>query len=151
MKTWTLHEGLASEAQILAHLTDCGLRFVPPLGERVDLAEYAARLHARARCYEAWSDGRLVGLVAEYFDETQGGAFVSNVSVEEAFLGQGIASTLLAHGIAQASAAGLGQVRLEVDRANAPARRLYEKHGFRACPGGSEQVLMQLDLPGGLP
>ena len=151
MKTWTLHEGLASEAQILAHLTDCDLRFVPPLGERVDLPAYASRLHLKARRFEAWADGRLVGLVAAYFDEIQGAAFVSNVSVEEAFLGHGIASTLLAHGIAQASAAGLGRVRLEVGFVNAPALRLYEKHGFRTCPGRGEQVLMQLDLPGSLP
>jgi ribosomal protein S18 acetylase RimI-like enzyme len=148
---WQLHEDRASAAQILAHLARCDARFVPPLSVRVDLPAYAARLHDRARRFEAWSEGELVGLVAVYFDGGEGTAFISNVSVEEGFLGRGIASALVTHAIERAGAAGLCRVRLEVGVASTAARRLYEKLGFQACPGEGEQVLMQLDLPGTLP
>jgi ribosomal protein S18 acetylase RimI-like enzyme len=145
---WQLQEGSASEAEILSHLARCDERFAPPLSGRVDLPAYAHRLHERAWRFEAWTGGALVGLVAAYFDGKDGTAFVSNVSVDEGFLGNGMASALLVHAIARASEAGCAQVRLQVGAANAAARRLYEKHGFRACPGEDEQVMMQLELPG---
>lgn len=143
---WQLHLNRASEAEIFSHLARCDDRFVPRLSARVDLAAYAHRLHVRASRFEAWAGGDLVGLIAAYFDDEGGVAFISNVSVDECFLGKGIASALLARTIAHAGSAGCLQVRLRVGAGGAEARRLYEKHGFRACLREGEQVLMQVDL-----
>ena len=148
---WEPDEDRASQAEILAHLVRCDARFVPPLSERVDLPAYAARLHAKSRRFEAWSGGRLVGLVAAYLDGQDGGAFISNVSVEVDFLGRGIASALLGRCILRARAAGLRRVRLEVGADNEAARRLYEKQGFSTCADGGDRVFMQLDLPEATP
>jgi ribosomal protein S18 acetylase RimI-like enzyme len=145
---WQLHKDRAGEADILAHLRRCNARFVPPLSERVDLAAYAHRLHMRASHFEAWADDTLIGLVAAYFDGVDNAAFISNISVEENFLGYGIASTLLAQAVTHADMLGLACIRLHVGISNTAARRLYEKHGFHACPDVGEQILMQLDLPG---
>lgn len=148
---WQMDEDRASETQILAHLERCDARFVPPLSGRIDLPAYAARLHEKARRFEAWMDGQLVGLVAAYFDGAERTAFISNVSVEENFLGRGIASGLVGHAVARAAATGIDRIGLRVGIANTAARHLYDKLGFKACPDGGEQVLMQLDLPGAMP
>ena len=139
-------EDRARESDDLAHLTRCDARFAPPLSSRVDLPAYAHRLHQRARRFEAWADGALVGMVAAYFDDEDGTAFISNVSVDKGFLGCGIASTLLTQAVARADTAGLTLVRLRVGATNSAARRLYEKCGFRTCLDDGEQVVMQLNL-----
>ncbi len=142
-----LVENRASGSEILAHLARCDARFVPPLSDRVDLVAYAHRLHERARRFEAWANGGLIGLVAAYFNDENGAMFISNVSVDEDFLGRGIASALLARAFASARATGFTQIHLRVGAADVAARRLYEKLGFRAFPAEGEQTLMQLDLP----
>lgn len=144
---WTLTEGCASEAEILAHLVRCDARFMPPLSIRVDLSEYAHRLHGRARCFEAWTHNALVGLLAVYLNDRDGTAFISNVSVDADFLGRGIATELLAQAIKHAATMGLVRVRLYVSAANTSARHLYENNGFCICATDGERLLMQLDLP----
>lgn len=145
---WEHAENRADAAEIHAHLVRCDARFVPPLSGRVDLHAYAHRLHARACRFEAWSDGVLIGLVAAYLDDQDGAAFVSNISVESAFLRQGVATALLVKAIAAANAAGRRKVRLRVGADNVAAQRLYEKLGFRASASEGGQILMQLNVPG---
>lgn len=149
MPSWEMCEDRATEREILSHLDHCDARFVPPLSDRVDVSAYAARLRTNASRIEAWSDGCLIGLLAVYFSgdkSEESTAFVSNVSIEQDFLGQGIASALLAHCIKRASTTGFRRLRLEVGADNMAARRLYEKHGFQVCTKRGEQILMQLNL-----
>ena len=142
-----LVENRASRAEILDHLARCDARFVPPLSDRVDLRAYAQQLHERARRFEAWDNGGLIGLVAAYFNGEERAVFISNVSVDEGYLGQGIATALLTRTIASAGATGLTHVRLRVGSGNVGARQLYEKLGFRAGLAQEGQTPMQLDLP----
>lgn len=149
MPSWEICEDRATESEILSHLERCDARFVPPLSGRVNLSAYAARLRTNASRIEAWLDGCLIGLIAVYFSSNSSEeftAFVSNVSVEQNFLGQGIASALLDHCIKRASATGFRRLRLEVGAANIAARHLYEKQGFHVFSERGEQILMQLNL-----
>ena len=56
---------------------------------------------------------------------------LENVVIAAQFLRQGIADQLMQSLIAQAEAAGASSILLEVRESNVPARKLYEKHGFR--------------------
>jgi ribosomal-protein-alanine N-acetyltransferase len=56
---------------------------------------------------------------------------IENVVVARLFLHQGIADELMRCLIARAAKAGASRLLLEVRESNNPARRLYEKHGFR--------------------
>jgi ribosomal-protein-alanine N-acetyltransferase len=56
---------------------------------------------------------------------------IENVVVATPFLRRGIARGLLLELIEQARKAAASAILLEVRRSNRPARRLYEKHGFR--------------------
>ena len=127
---------------IAAHLSRCSDDFVPPLAERVTIADYAERLATLAARDEAWSGGALVGLVATYCNRPGEDAFVSSVSVEARHRGGGLAGRLLARSIERAARAGAPRIALEVDRGNAAALALYRRHGFEPCgPSGDGSTL----------
>jgi len=121
----------ATEEQIADHLTRCDADFVPPLSDRVDIAVYARKIAARAVRFEAWASGELIGLVASYCNDEEGGvAFVTSVSVLKDWRGRGVASRLMERCVRHAEELGLRRVELEVDGRNARAIRLYEEKGF---------------------
>ena len=138
----------ATQDQIRAHLEHCDGSYQPPLSQRVHIGEYAAKIAQNAETFEAWGDHRLVGLVASYFNGTTGSAFVTSVSVEDGFMGRGIASTLMTRCIERARSLGMASIALEVFRGNTQAIRLYKKHGFVECANESDPIRMQLSLCG---
>ena len=136
----------ASERQVFDHLTRCDGCYSPPLSQRVDLVEYARKLRSRAETLEAWSGGDLVGVVAIYINETSAKAFVSSVSVDEAFAGRGIGSRLVGDAIALARSRGTGAISLEVSPQSRRAIQVYEKHGFRVTQDSPDTLHMHLSL-----
>jgi ribosomal protein S18 acetylase RimI-like enzyme len=136
----------ATAAQIADHLRRCEANFVPPLGDRVNVDEYAAKIAARATRYEAWADGTLVGLVAVYRnDPAREVAFVTSVSVVREQQGRGVAAALLASAIDDARREGFERMALEVGGTNAAAERLYSNAGF-TLTGEEGTVRMDLEL-----
>lgn len=121
----------ASEKQVLDHLLRCDERYHPPLSQRVDISEYARKLHTRAETLEAWHAGNLVGVVAIYINEATGEAFISSVSVDATFSGRGIGSSLVGDAIALARSRGTDAIALEVSPQSPHAVQVYMKHGFR--------------------
>lgn len=75
-------------------------------------------------------DGQVAGYVGMMHVLDEG--YISNVAVGGAFRRRGIADALIASLLARCESLGLVFVTLEVRRSNAPARALYEKHGFVA-------------------
>lgn len=57
--------------------------------------------------------------------------FVHDMYVEPRCRGRGVGRALLTHAIDRAREIGVTQVRLDVAKANEPARRLFESCGFR--------------------
>jgi GNAT superfamily N-acetyltransferase len=140
--------GSASLEQVTALLRHSDASFVPPLSSRVDLDAYAHKIVRHAVRLEAWQGAEPVALLAMYCnDPGSGTAFVTSISVAPAFTRRGIASALLAAGMAHARAAGMRTIALEVDANNSAARRFYETHGFAgtgSC-GPALQMSLQLD------
>ena len=139
----------ATAADVLAHLTRCDADFTPPLSTRLDLGAYAAKLAERAARFEAWDDRALVGLVAAYVTPGAPEAFISNVSVERALRGRGVAAALVGDCLQAARAAGALTVRLEVATADRTAGRFYAKLGFTdrdPGPDGRATTTLTLDL-----
>lgn len=98
------------------------------LGGQYDLQrrQYLAH-YADARFYVLERDGALIARLM--LGEAAGTLVILDVLVEPACRGQGVGTRLLAGFLAQAGAAGR-TVLLHVDKIN-PARRLYERLGFR--------------------
>jgi ribosomal protein S18 acetylase RimI-like enzyme len=120
----------ATTQEIVDHLTLCDASFAPPLSERVDIRDYAAKLSAHAMRFEAWDDDTLIGLVAAYPDHARGRMFISNVSVLPEWRGHGLAAGLITRCGDAARELGLRSMVLEVAEENVAARRLYAKLGF---------------------
>lgn len=121
----------ASEAEIAAHLWECDACFVAPLSTRVDIGDYSRKIASKSMRFEAWSDGTLVGLVAAYCNDHEGGTgHITSVSVLKAWTRKGIAGRLVSQFVEHAKLSGMRNISLEVASADAPAIRLYEKLGF---------------------
>jgi ribosomal protein S18 acetylase RimI-like enzyme len=146
MESVTFCSNRASEKQIAEHLSRCDESFVPPLSDRVDIADYAHKIAGMAMRFEAW-DSALVGLLAVYCnDRERGVAYVTSVSVLQEWRGRGIAASLVERCIAHARAEGFRRVELEVDAENANAVRLYEHQGFSIDAVHGRAVIMRVDL-----
>lgn len=129
----------SSASEITAHLIGADAGFEPTLSSRVDIPAYAQKLHDSAVRFEAWLGEELVGLVASYCNQPDGGkAFVTSVSVWPESQGQGIAGRLMQQCIEHVRILGFGQMELEVDQRSLPAVALYQKLGFNTlCSSGS--------------
>ena len=127
--TYSVNRSSASE--ITAHLLRADAGFEPTLSSRVDIPAYAQKLHDRAVRFEAWMGEILVGLVASYCNQPDGGkAFVTSVSVWSEFQGHGIGDRLMRQCIEHVRCLDVGQIELEVDERSLPAIALYQKLGF---------------------
>lgn len=141
------HLNKASETEIACHLSACDADFVPPLSHRVEINAYARKIASKATRFEAWSGGMLVGLVAMYCnDQKERVAYITSVSILEAWTGQGIGARLMDQCVEHAKASSMRQMRLEVAEANASAIKLYEKIGFVASKVDAPFVMMDLQL-----
>lgn len=139
----------SSASEITAHLLRADAGFEPTLSSRIDIPAYAQKLHDRAVRFEAWMGEVLVGLVASYCNEADGGkAFVSNVSVWSECQGQGIGGRLMRQCIEYVRCLEVGQIELEVDKRSLPAIALYQKLGFNLLreAGSTPTMIMKLEM-----
>ncbi len=137
----------ASGAEIAEHLLCCDANFVPTLSERVVIPDYAQKIAGKAARFEAWSNGRLIGLVAIYCNDLETRyAHITSVSVMNQWTGEGIAAQLMNLCIRHAKTAGMHQISLEVATGNMPAIKLYEKSGFIAGMVNEPFISMKLNL-----
>jgi len=140
----------ASEAEIADHLSRCDTDFVPPLSERVEIRDYAQKIASNATRFEAWSGGKLVGLVAVYCNDREKGiAYITSVSLLREWTGRGIATSLLKRCIEHVKVLRMRQISLEVASDNTPAIKLYEKSGFVVGKADVPFVTMKLYLESG--
>lgn len=142
--TVSYRANVATVDQLSEHLRRCDEGYVPPLSDRVVIDEYARKIAERANRFEAWSGEGLVGLVAAYLPAATGDpVFITDVSVIPEQRGRHVASALLDECAAFASRHGIDRLRLEVDRRNEPAMRLYEASGFRPIAATGESVTLE--------
>ena len=82
----------------------------------------------QAHYYLAEDDGEIVGFAGFWLivDEAE----IMKIAVKKSERGKGIGNALLLALTEEAESMGAKKILLEVREGNAPARRLYEKHGF---------------------
>jgi ribosomal protein S18 acetylase RimI-like enzyme len=135
----------ATVSEIAGHLRVCDQGFVPPLGERVRIEDYARKIADRSERFEAWADGELVGLVAAYCtDPKQHVAFITSVSVVPAWQGRGIASQLVGRCLEHVRQVGFRRTELHVNSRNPVALALYARHGFVTDSTDGHSITMSL-------
>jgi ribosomal protein S18 acetylase RimI-like enzyme len=120
----------ASLQEIKTHLEECSDSFFPPLSSYVNINDYSKKLYKLSSTFEAWENGKLVGLVATYMNDQKKEAYISNVSVLPDYQGKGISKTLLNRTIKEAKIKSYISIKLEVKQDNIKAITLYQKLGF---------------------
>jgi ribosomal protein S18 acetylase RimI-like enzyme len=142
--------GRACLEQINGHLLRCDEVFMPRLSTRVDIGDYSRKIAVNAQRFEAWESDELVGLVAGYCNAANKDvAYITSVSVLQAWQGRGIASRLLENCIAHVRNLGFSDIELEVSSGNEAAVALYKKHGFSADLGKGGILRMSLNFEKG--
>jgi len=117
-------------SDIYNHLKETSSLFFPALDTRVDLNEYAIKLHNKANNLEAWHNEELVGLVSYYLNDQLNEVFVTNVSVLEEFQGVGIATKLLNIMFDDQDVRNKFRIRLYANSKDEKLIGFYKKLGF---------------------
>lgn len=142
---WKINQ--ASYGDIFKHLNSCSHLFEPPLHERLNIDDYARKIHDKAYTFEAWAGNELVGLIAVYCNNfNEGQAFITNVSVMERYSNKGIASTLLKKCIRCVKVQAFKNIVLSVDANNEKAISLYKKHGFQYVEQENQFMVMRYKI-----
>ena len=137
----------ANEDDIYSHLLSCADTFIPPLETSVDIKAYAKKIFENAVTFEAWTDKKLVGLVAAYLnDQTKLKAFITNVSIMSEYRGKGIALELLSRCVTLSKNKLFSEILLEVAADNKSAIQLYLKQGFTQQSETAGRILMTYKL-----
>lgn len=138
---------MSSQEQLQHHLVATGDDFIPPLAERVDIAEYATKLMLHANRIEAWQADRLVALVAVYMNNKACHiAYISSVSVERHYRGYKLAKELLQKTCQYCQSHGFKAIELEVNQSNEPAQQLYKTAGFVVVKTENSSLYMEKQL-----
>lgn len=117
--------------QIFEHLTACDSSFIPALSTQVKLDQYSKKILKNATRFEAFSNNKLVGLIACYLNDYKSEiGFITNISVMSSFNGKGIAKQLLVMLLQYAAENNFNTISLEVNKSNLPALTLYKRTGF---------------------
>jgi len=135
------HMGSAEIASLLRHMDAfCDGR----LAKRVNIDEYAGKLHQRAHCLAAEENGRTAGVLFYYKNDVDNELYITFVSTDRECWGTGLASRMMAR--LKEVGAGYGAITLEVDKDNARARRFYEKEGFKQVRELQSSFMLRLEL-----
>ena len=109
------------------------------------------RAHPASLAWLAFSDGRPVGVCVGFigFSTFQAAPLLNihDVAVLAGFRGRGIAGALLQAAEQSARERGCCKLTLEVQEDNAPARRAYERFGFRDVRYGNSGSTFFLAKP----
>lgn len=121
------------------HVTSARAQTAPGSAHALDLSGLKS---LDVSVWTIWEDETLAGVGALKRLSDHHGE-VKSMHTVQAMRGKGAASTMLRHIIAAAKAAGMSRLSLETGSWEYfdPARRLYSKHGFLACPPFADYVL----------
>lgn len=86
-----------------------------------------------AKVYIAELEGKVVGFITYYLNESTGIAEIGNNTVEPQYQGLGIGTAMCRFVLGRMKEAGMKCARVTTggDPSHAPARRAYEKAGFK--------------------
>jgi N-acetylglutamate synthase-like GNAT family acetyltransferase len=130
---------------IKKHLEECSIHFAPALDTYVNIEEYANKIYNKAVRFEAFNDSKLIGLIAMYIDLNKKIGFITNVSIDIEYKGQGVGGILINKAKKHASKNNIELIELEVYNENIKAMGFYHKHGFNTSQISGQTSFMQYE------
>lgn len=128
---------------ISTHLNELEPKFHQLLVQRVNLDEYVDKLKRQAKTIEYWEDKRLVGLIAFYINEASQSIFISNFTIVQDRVSQGIGKELFVKLIEESQKTLIAfKIELEVQKKNSNAIKFYQGLGFSFTSAKDDYILM---------
>lgn len=138
---------ILSEKEISDYLKENDDLFVPALSKRLNIEEYAKKLHFYATHFSVFDNDRLVGMAACYFnDMLSKTGYISTVSVKREYQGLKILTRLLSIIAWYGELNKFEKMKLEVRLDNAQALHVYKKSGYVQTSVRGEKTYMELRL-----
>lgn len=141
-----LKQNVSSMQQILEHLEQNDGYFKPSISTYVNIAHYAAKLHAKSNRIELWEKGNLAGLLAFYRQNQSSEFFISNISLNQTYRGLGYSNVLMkafVDSCLSTRAALPIKLKLEVFSINLRAIDFYKRHMFEPINENNGTLIMQ--------
>lgn len=111
------------------HLQKVSHLFAFDFTSKVNIEQYAQKLHTLSQRQEAWNSNTLIGLVAYYISSDCSELFISNVSVLKEYQSNGIATQLLLLVKKHAISLSVPTIRLRVANSK-PLIFFYQRNGY---------------------
>lgn len=135
----------SNKLNILTHLENCDKDFIPKLSTKVNLKAYSDKIFENAIRIEAWIDNNLIGLIAVYHNNLKQEMFITNVSIEKEYTGNGIADELMKQLFILLNSQNIKEIKLEVDANNDKALNLYTKYNFKLESQNENTLTLKLN------
>ena len=129
------------------HFKNCDSSFYEQLANNINILEYSNKIEKYAQRFEAWDNLKIVGLIAAYFNDIENmNGYITNVSVINSHVRQGIASKLMQKCIDFAVQNSFRSISLEVSSTNFQAIHLYNSFNFVQVATKNSSLIMQLNI-----
>ena len=128
----------SNSENILNHLQECNVFFVPKLDSYVNLKDYSIKLQNKAIRFECFNNNLLIGLIAAY--ENNEYFYITNYSVLPEYLGSRIAHRLFDFFTEHTA---FKTIKLEVNQKNIRAINFYKKYNFTVIETTDKSYIMQ--------
>lgn len=145
MKTIEYKINQSSNLDVLQHLHNCDDNFIPKLSNKVNLKDYSNKIFENAVRIEAWISNDLIGLIAVYQNIIKHEMFITNVSIEKKYTGNGIANQLMIQLLILFNSQDFNKIKLEVDVNNKIAINLYTKYNFKLESQNANSLTLELN------
>lgn len=133
------------EKRIFSFLKENSSSFIPPLEGRVDIAERAGKLVARAHNFFIFLNKEDIAHAAFYLS-AEDRCFITSFCVRSTHLRRGYGASLMKHIIDLVGQSKGQSIELEVFRLNTNAINFYLSNGFSERFSTRDKILMVKDL-----
>jgi len=136
----------SSRPELEQHFHSCDLQYYPFSHNASDFSSYMDKIYSKAERFEMWNGKMMVGLVASYLnDDVRKEAFITSVSVMNAYRRKGIAGVLLKKCIDYSAINGFPMIKLKVHLDN-PVIKLYKSLNFHSVHQEGSYLTMVLRI-----
>ena len=131
------------EDDIYYNLYEADKEFLPALRKKANLEKFINKIMNYSTRFEAWDvQKKLIGFISVYLNNKEDKiAYINMVSILNSFTNNGIATKLLQMCIDSAKEQSFHAIKLECDKKNYKARKLYTKFNFKNKAGYSHKFL----------
>jgi ribosomal protein S18 acetylase RimI-like enzyme len=137
----------ADVENILQHWKECEITFYEHLSARVNLEEYVQKIQQYAQRVEAWHEGKLIGFVAYYANNSKTAfGYITNISVAKQFGGKGVGRQLFELCYQDVKERSFRGLQLHVAATNKQAIGFYTQLGFLTTEQANGLNKMELKI-----